>query len=114
MRLTRLFLLNPVILVPLDPRCYPTPDTLLCLGNVDSETVARRGQIDFRIAKDPFSLSAHCYERQPRGLGACLGGAAFAQTWRTRDVFLYLVALLPLSSFFRFVVLVSGHFYGSL
>jgi hypothetical protein len=32
---------------------------------------------------------------KPPGLGACLGSAALAQTWRTRGCLLYLVALLP-------------------
>src|SRR2546423_15021088 len=35
-------------------------------------------------------------------------------TWRTHCYLLYLVALLPLSLFFRFVVLVTVHLYDSL
>ena len=35
-------------------------------------------------------------------------------TWRTQGYLLYLVALLPLSLFFRFDVLVIVHLYDSL
>jgi len=35
-------------------------------------------------------------------------------TWRTQGYLLYLVALLPLSLFFRFDVLVTAHLYDSL
>jgi hypothetical protein len=43
-----------------------------------------------------------------------LGTAALAQPWRTQGYLLYLVALLHLSSFFRFDVLVTIHLYDSL
>jgi hypothetical protein len=42
----------------------------------------------------------------------CLGiwlGRCGLGTWRTHGYLLYLVALLPLSLFFRFVVLVTVH-----
>ena len=45
-----------------------------------------------------------CYEHRPLGLDACLGGAALALGIHR---LLYLVALLLLPSFFRFVVLIT-------
>ena len=51
-----------------------------------------------------------CYEHRPRGLDAL----SWHRTWRTQGCLLYLVALLHLSSFFRFDVLVTVHLYDLL
>jgi hypothetical protein len=57
------------------------------------------------------------YGSRPLGLDACLGmglgGAALARLAHI-GCLLYLVALLPLPLFFRFVVLVTVHLYDSL
>jgi len=50
-------------------------------------------------------------------LSACYGFGNVTTslgTWRTHGYLLYLVALLPLSLFFRFDVLVAVHLYDSL
>ena len=66
---------------------------------------ANKGRVPWLAICDIFNQ-----DYQPRGLNACfsigLGGAALAPSAH-RVVFLYLVALLHLPSFFRFVVQVK-------
>jgi hypothetical protein len=57
-----------------------------------------------------FSFFDYVTDSPTCGLGIWLGGAALAHT----GLSLYLVALLHLSSFFRFDVLVTVHLYDSL